>query len=81
MQLGEGLVSARGAVGGEESRARTGDAQARRREARKDRRRPFPRISYDEAMEVLQKAGNPAKWGDDFGGDEETILSKNSTSR
>jgi len=38
---------------------------------------PFPRISYDEAIGVLQKAGNPAKWGDDFGGDEETILSKN----
>ncbi len=36
---------------------------------------PFPRISYDEAIEVLQKAGNPAKHGDDFGGDEETILS------
>jgi asparaginyl-tRNA synthetase len=38
---------------------------------------PFPRISYDQAIEVLQKAGNPAKWGDDFGGDEETILSRN----
>jgi len=37
---------------------------------------PFPRISYDEAVKVLQKAGNPAKWGDDFGGDEETLLSK-----
>jgi asparaginyl-tRNA synthetase len=37
---------------------------------------PFPRISYDEAIEVLQKAGNPAKHGDDFGGDEETILSR-----
>jgi asparaginyl-tRNA synthetase len=36
---------------------------------------PFPRISYDEAIEVLQKNGNPAKHGDDFGGDEETILS------
>ena len=36
---------------------------------------PFPRISYDEAIEMLQKSGNPAKWGDDFGGDEETILS------
>jgi asparaginyl-tRNA synthetase len=36
---------------------------------------PFPRISYDEAIEILQKQGNPAKWGDDFGGDEETILS------
>jgi asparaginyl-tRNA synthetase len=38
---------------------------------------PFPRISYDEAIAVLQGAGNSAKWGDDFGGDEETILSKN----
>jgi asparaginyl-tRNA synthetase len=36
---------------------------------------PFPRITYDEAIEILQKHGNPAKWGDDFGGDEETILS------
>src|ERR1700723_1461250 len=30
---------------------------------------PFPRISYDEAVKILEKAGNPAKWGDDFGGD------------
>jgi len=37
---------------------------------------PFPRITYDEAIKLLQKAGNPAKWGDDFGGDEETIISK-----
>lgn len=36
---------------------------------------PFPRISYDEAVNILQKKGNRAKWGDDFGGDEETILS------
>ena len=38
-------------------------------------RPPFPRMSYDEAVAVLQERGNPAKWGDDFGGDEETILS------
>jgi asparaginyl-tRNA synthetase len=37
---------------------------------------PFPRITYDEAVGILQKAGNPTKWGDDFGGDEETLLSK-----
>ena len=36
---------------------------------------PFPRISYDDAIGLLQKQGNPAEWGDDFGGDEETILS------
>jgi len=38
-------------------------------------RPPFPRMSYDEAVAFLQERGNPAKWGDDFGGDEETILS------
>ncbi len=35
---------------------------------------PFPRLSYDEAIKVLQSKGNPAQWGDDIGGDEETIL-------
>jgi asparaginyl-tRNA synthetase len=36
---------------------------------------PFPRISYDQAIGILQKAGKDVKWGDDFGGDEETVLS------
>jgi asparaginyl-tRNA synthetase len=35
---------------------------------------PFPRITYREAIERLQAAGHPAQWGDDFGGDEETVL-------
>lgn len=35
---------------------------------------PYPRLHYKEAIERLQKAGNPAKYGDDIGGDEETIL-------
>src|SRR6202167_1983899 len=39
---------------------------------------PFPRITYDDAIKVLQEAGNPAKWGDDIDGDEETIISKES---
>jgi len=37
---------------------------------------PFPRISYTEAIEILQKKGAPAQWGDDFGGDEETLVSE-----
>jgi asparaginyl-tRNA synthetase len=36
---------------------------------------PFPRMSYDEAIATLQKSGKAVKWGDDFGGDEETALS------
>ncbi len=36
---------------------------------------PFPRISYDEARTILQSAGKPIPWGDDFGGDEETAIS------
>ena len=37
---------------------------------------PFPRISYTEAIEILRKKGAPAQWGDDFGGDEETLISE-----
>jgi asparaginyl-tRNA synthetase len=37
---------------------------------------PFPRITYAEAIDILQKNGHPeAKVGDDFGGDEETVIS------
>jgi asparaginyl-tRNA synthetase len=37
---------------------------------------PFPRITYHEAIDILQKNGHPeAKVGDDFGGDEETVIS------
>lgn len=38
-------------------------------------RPPFPRITYDEAIAILQRHDNPTRWGEDFGGDEETILS------
>ena len=36
---------------------------------------PYPRITYDEAIEKLKAKGLEVKWGDDFGGDEETVLS------
>ena len=35
---------------------------------------PFPRITYTQAVEILNREGNDIQWGDDFGGDEETIL-------
>ena len=36
--------------------------------------KPFPRVRYDEAIEILQREGAEVEWGDDFGGDHETIL-------
>ena len=36
--------------------------------------KPFPRISYTEAVEILKGEGIDHPWGDDFGGDEETVL-------
>jgi len=38
--------------------------------------KPFPRITYTEAIEYIQKTGHPIKWGDDMGADEETVLCK-----
>ncbi len=35
---------------------------------------PFPRISYGEAVKLLQDKGKEIKPGDDFGGDEETMI-------
>ena len=39
-------------------------------------RKPFPRISYDDAVKVLQSKGMPIEWGGDFGGPDETTLSE-----
>ena len=36
---------------------------------------PFPRVSYTECVEMLQKDGFDIKWGDDFGSPEETHIS------
>jgi asparaginyl-tRNA synthetase (EC 6.1.1.22) len=35
---------------------------------------PFYRVSYDEAIEILQKKGVKIGWGDDIGADEERAL-------
>ena len=37
--------------------------------------KPFPRITYDEAIDRLKAKGLNVTWGDDLGGDEETALS------
>ncbi|HVT43581.1 MAG TPA: asparagine--tRNA ligase [Thermoanaerobaculia bacterium] len=39
-------------------------------------RRPFPRITYREAIATLQAKGMSVAFGDDLGGDEETVLAE-----
>jgi len=37
---------------------------------------PFPRVSYDEAVEIVQSEGVDMYWGDDFGWQQEGPLTK-----
>ena len=38
--------------------------------------RPFPRLSYTEAVDSLTQAGSDIEWGQDLGGDDESLLSQ-----
>ena len=38
-------------------------------------KKPFPRITYDEAVNILKKNGVDFQYGKDFGGADETIIS------
>jgi asparaginyl-tRNA synthetase len=38
-------------------------------------KKPFPRITYTECVDTLKQAGHKFEWGDDLGGDEETVVS------
>src|SRR3981189_699554 len=74
MNLAEGLVSA---VVQSVLKNKSRELETLKRDTKKleNVQPPFPRISYEEAIGILNKNGNPAKFGDDFGGDEETIIS------
>jgi asparaginyl-tRNA synthetase len=74
MTLGEGLVSA---IVQSALKNKPRELETLKRDTTKlqNVKPPFPRISYEDAIKVLQKHGNPAKFGDDIGGDEETIIS------
>ncbi len=37
---------------------------------------PFPRISYTEAVDILNDKGESFEWGGDFGGGDETVISQ-----
>jgi len=75
IELGEGLVSA---IVESVVKNRARELAALERDAAKLEKiaPPFPRIRYDEAIEMLRKAGSAVKWGEDFGSGEETLLSK-----
>jgi len=38
-------------------------------------RAPFPRLKYDDAVDLLKRAGVDFQFGNDFGGSDETIIS------
>ncbi|MFQ6109864.1 MAG: asparagine--tRNA ligase [Candidatus Aminicenantales bacterium] len=39
-------------------------------------KKPFPRLTYDEAVKRLREKGSKMEWGDDFGAPEETLISE-----
>ena len=75
MTLGEGLVSH---IVQSVLRNRAREIETLKRDASKLEpvKPPFPRITYEQALEILRQHGHDVKWGDDFGGDEETTLSQ-----
>jgi asparaginyl-tRNA synthetase len=74
MNLAEGLVSA---VVQSVLKNKSRELELLKRDTKKleNVTPPFPRISYEEAIGILNKHNNPTKFGDDIGGDEETIVS------
>ena len=80
MDLAEGMISFLVKRCLERRRQRSADDRTRRRQAGKDTA-PFPRITYDEAVKMLQeghaKGALEAKfeWGGDLGSPDETYLS------
>jgi asparaginyl-tRNA synthetase len=39
-------------------------------------RKPFPRMTYDEAIQLLKQKGAAIEWGADFGAEDETAISE-----
>jgi asparaginyl-tRNA synthetase len=74
MALGEGLVSA---MVQSVLKNKSRELETLKRDTKKleNVKPPFPRITYEEALGILQKHGNRTKFGDDIGGDEETLVS------
>jgi asparaginyl-tRNA synthetase len=37
---------------------------------------PFPRLQYDDAIELIRSKGSQTEWGSDFGGTDETVIAE-----
>jgi asparaginyl-tRNA synthetase len=74
MALGEGLVSA---IVQSVLQNRPRELETLKRDTKRleNVKAPFPRLTYEDAIKILQKHGNASRFGDDIGGDEETIVS------
>ena len=75
MQLAEGLIASVIARVLEKCRA---ELETLGRDVSKLERcaPPFPRISYDDAVKILQEKGSEITWGGDFGGTDETLIAE-----
>lgn len=76
MRLQEELVSY--VVGRAIERCSTDLAEALERDVAKLERvrPPFPRLSYDQALERVSKLGSEIQWGDDLGAEDETLVAQ-----
>ena len=75
MKLAEDLISYLVAARPREARRRTEASGTKHRALSEKVRPPFPRISYSEAFDILEKEGAETQRGADLGAPDETILS------
>jgi asparaginyl-tRNA synthetase len=75
IELAEGLVCA---VVSEALARRREELRVLERDTAKleNVRPPFPRLHYDDAMELVRSKGSETEWGSDFGGTDETIIAE-----
>lgn len=75
MELGEGLVSH---IVARVLERRRRDLETLERDTSKLEKitAPFHRLSYDDALKLLEEKGSRIAWGEDLGGADETLLSQ-----
>jgi asparaginyl-tRNA synthetase len=75
IELAEGLITS---VVGRALDRRRSELQLLERDTSKLEKvaTPFPRITYDQAAQLLKEKGQPFEYGSDLGGGDETILSE-----